>query len=63
MAKNILIEAVNEMYDRNFSSLEEIKQEFNNEEILDSYLRYEGIIVITAAAKDMHILSRFTLGR
>lgn len=47
MAKNILIEAVNEMYNRNFSSLEEIKQEFNNEEILDSYLRYEGIIGYT----------------
>lgn len=47
MAKNILIEAINEMYDKNYSSLDEVKNDFREEEILDSYLRYEGIIGYT----------------
>ena len=43
----ILLEAVNEMRDEEFKTIEEAKEVYTNKEILDSWLRYEGILGYT----------------
>lgn len=42
-----LLEAVNEMNYSNYETLEEAKKIYSDVEILDSWLRYEGIIGYT----------------
>ena len=41
--ENKLVQAFNEMNGTEYSTLDEIKKHSSEEEILDSYLRYEGI--------------------
>lgn len=43
----IILEAVNEMRDEEFKTIEEVKEVYTNKEILDSWLRYEGILGYT----------------
>lgn len=42
-----ILEAFNETYDSDCNDFEIIKNEFSVEEILDTWLRYEGIIGYT----------------
>ncbi|WP_173386981.1 hypothetical protein [Ruminococcus flavefaciens] len=42
-----IIEAFNEVYGCNYKSFEEIKKEYPVTEILDVWLRYEGIVGYT----------------
>lgn len=39
-----IVEAFNETYDENYKSFEEIENKYEVTEILDTWLRYEGII-------------------
>lgn len=41
--ENELVQAFNEMNETEYVTLDEIKKHFGEEEILDSYLKYEGI--------------------
>ena len=42
-----IIEAFNETYGNRYKSFEEIKSEYEVTEILDTWLRYEGIVGYT----------------
>lgn len=46
-----LLEAVNEMNNENFNSFDEAKRVYSSTEILDSWLRYEGIYGYTDKIK------------
>ncbi len=48
-----ILEAFNETYDSNCSDFEIIKEEFSIVEILDTWLRYEGIIGYTRDIIDL----------
>ncbi|MGN0574643.1 MAG: hypothetical protein ACI4J2_01315 [Ruminococcus sp.] len=48
-----IIEAFNETFDRNFKSFEDIRREYDVTEILDTWLRYEGIIGYTRNIIDL----------
>lgn len=48
-----IVEAVNKMTNGTFQNLSEIQKEFFKEEILDYYLRYEGIIGYTDQILDV----------
>ena len=52
MQKKIL-EAFNETYGNRYKSFEEIKSEYEVTEILDTWLRYEGIIGYTRNIIDL----------
>lgn len=45
--ENYLVEAFNEMNRTSYTSLKEIKAEWGEREIFDSFLRYEGLIGYT----------------
>ena len=48
-----IIEAFNETYGNRYKSFEEIKSEYEVTEILDTWLRYEGIIGYTRNIIDL----------
>lgn len=48
-----IIEAFNETFDSNFKSFEDIRREYDVTEILDTWLRYEGIIGYTRNIIDL----------
>lgn len=48
-----IVEAFNETYDSDCDDFEIIKEEFSTEEILDTWLRYEGIIGYTRNIIDL----------
>ncbi len=48
-----IVEAFNEMYDSDCNDFEIIKEEFSTEEILDTWLRYEGFIGYTRNIIDL----------
>ncbi len=48
-----IIEAFNETYGSNFKSFEDIRREYDVTEILDTWLRYEGIIGYTRNIIDL----------
>ena len=48
-----IVEAVNEMTNGSFHSVSEIQKEYFKEEILDFYLRFEGIIGYTEQILDV----------
>ena len=48
-----ILEAFNETYDENYKSFEEIKNKYEVTEILDTWLRYEGIIGYTRDIIDL----------
>ena len=48
-----IVEAFNEMYDSDCNDFELIKEEFSTVEILDTWLRYEGIIGYTRDIIDL----------
>lgn len=48
-----IIEAFNETFDRSFKSFEDIRREYDVTEILDTWLRYEGIIGYTRNIIDL----------
>lgn len=48
-----IIEAFNETYGNRYKSFEDIKQEYDITEILDTWLRYEGIIGYTRNIIDL----------
>lgn len=48
-----VLEAFNETYGNRFKSFEEIRNEYDVTEILDTWLRYEGIIGYTRDIIDL----------
>lgn len=48
-----ILEAFNETYDSDCDDFEIVKEEFSTEEILDTWLRYEGIIGYTRHIIDL----------
>ena len=48
-----ILEAFNETYGNRYKSFEEIKSEYEVTEILDTWLRYEGIIGYTRNIIDL----------
>lgn len=48
-----IIEAFNETYGNRYKSFEDIKQEYDITEILDTWLRYEGIVGYTRDIIDL----------
>lgn len=54
-----LLEAFNYMNETNFTTLEEMKQNHTEFEILDSWLRYEGILGYTNMILEILDMIRF----
>ncbi len=48
-----IVEAFNETYGNRFKSFEEIRNEYDVTEILDTWLRYEGIVGYTRDIIDL----------
>ncbi len=48
-----IVEAFNETYNKKFKSFESIKRKYDVTEILDTWLRYEGIIGYTRNIIDL----------
>ncbi|MBQ8297100.1 MAG: hypothetical protein IJX77_04890 [Ruminococcus sp.] len=48
-----IVEAFNETYGNRFKSFEEIRNEYDVTEILDTWLRYEGIVGYTRNIIDL----------
>ncbi|MCM1008759.1 MAG: hypothetical protein NC485_12730 [Ruminococcus flavefaciens] len=48
-----ILEAFNETYDSDCTDFEIIKEEFSTDEILDTWLRYEGIVGYTRNIIDL----------
>ncbi|MBE6855849.1 MAG: hypothetical protein E7500_00245 [Ruminococcus sp.] len=48
-----IVEAFNETYGNRFKSFEEIRNEYDVTEILDTWLRYEGIVGYTSDIIDL----------
>lgn len=48
-----VVEAFNETYGKRFKSFEEIRKEYDVAEILDTWLRYEGIVGYTRDIIDL----------
>ena len=48
-----IVEAFNETYGKRFRTFEEIRKEYDVTEILDTWLRYEGIVGYTRNIIDL----------
>ena len=52
--ENQILEAINEIYNENFKTFEEIFDIYSYDEAIDAYLQYEGIINYTGKIKRLY---------